>query len=476
MTGPLGKKWILWGITLTVSVLVLTGPAWGQAPPPRQEEVTAEEEAPPAPPKEEAEKLPPGAPEKPGVFPAAAAPAATTTFEAGPVYGIVAPYGNPAAMDTLVRGWQVHSLAGVRFSPYLEYNGIYRSNIYGTANDRKADFINLVNPGMRMEVPLAAQHRISLGYLGNYFFYSKNDENSHYDHNVNVEGAFNFPVGLSLRLGNTYKRATEEQSATTGHQRPYNRETPYFQGDYRLSDRLKLQGIYQLDDLMFVDSRDQSDNYREQLGGAALYYRFWPKTAAFVQYMITAREYPYTPQANNKAQSPFVGLTWDPTAKLSGSIKFGCTFKTYDQDSPTRKKSATDFACSIQTLYRYSRYTQITLTAQRSIQEDIDFGNNAYVNSGVYLAIYHELHYFEATAYIAGSYTNNSYVNAAPDPVTHQSVMRDDNLVTLGGGIVRPFTRWLRLRLDYTYTNRASNAGSLGYNDHRALIGVQSSF
>jgi len=477
MKRPPREKWVFGGLILAVVLLVCTGTGWGQRPGGSPEGTAEEEEAAPPPaPKPEVEKLPPGAPEKPGAFPATAAPESTTTLEVGPATGITAPYGNPVAMDTLVRGWELHHLAGLRFSPYLEYAALYRTNIFLTATDKKSDFINIINPGLRMELPIAGQHRISLGYLGNYYLFTKHDDNSHYDHNVNVDTVFNFPVGLSFRFGNTYRAATEERSAVTGRQRDYERNTPYMLTDYKLSDRWKLQGTYQFDALDFVKSVDRADTYREHVGGVSLYYRFWPKTSATVQYLITSRQYPFTPQANNTAQSPFIGLTWDPTAKLTGSVKFGYTVKNYDQDIPTRKKSPKSWALSIQTLYRYSRYTQVTLTAQRSIQEDLDFNNNAYINSGVYAAIYHEWPYWQATTYIAGSYTSNSYENPAPDPVTHKQVMREDNLVTLGAGVLRPFTRWLRLRLDYNYTNRSSNAGSLAYNEHRVLFGVQASF
>jgi hypothetical protein len=476
MERPLREKWIFAGLILAVLLLVCTGTGWGQRPGASPEGTAEEEAAPPPAPKPEEEKLPPGAPEKPGAFPTFAAPEFTTHLEAGPATGITAPYGNPVAMDTLARGWTVHPLAALRISPYLAYTGMYRSNIYDTPTNKKTDFINFVTPGVQIEMPLAGQHRLSVAYLGEYYIASKYDPNSHYDHNINIDTVLNFPGGLGFRFGNTYRAATEEQTAVTGHQRPYERYDPYMIADYKFSDRWKLQGIYQFDALDFVHSVDRADNYQEHVGGVNLYYRFWPKTAAFLEYLITSRQYPFSPQANNTAHSAFIGLTWDPTAKLTGSVKFGGTFKNYDEDVPGRKKSLTDSALSIQLLYRYSRYTQVTLTAQRSIQEDVDFGNNAYVNSGVYAAIYHEWPYWQVTTYVAGSYTNNSYENPAPNPGTTKTVMRNDNLVTFGAGIVRPFTRWMRLRLDYNYTNRGTNANTLGYNEHRVLIGAQTSF
>jgi hypothetical protein len=480
MKNPHRHKWLLWVLSLLLFKLLLSGNVWGQAAPVKPETAPAEEEAvekPPVkpPPKPPSEAPPELTPEKPGYFPGIAA-TPETTLEVGPITGIMAPFGNPLAMDTLIRGWHTHRLGPLGLSTYLEYDALYRTNIFQTSTEKKADFINSFNPGIRMELPLAGRHKISLGYLGNYFLFTKNDTENHYDHNVNVDAAFNFPGGLSLRFGNTYRAATEERTAVTGRQRDYERLTPYFLGTYRLSERWKVQVTYQFDNLLFLQPIDQSDEYREHIAGMTLYYKFWPKTALMAQYLFTAREYPFSPQGDNTAKSGFVGLTWDPTAKFTGLVKFGYSQKSYDNELPGRSNSPSSWAMSLQTLYRYSRYTQFSLTGQRSIQEDLDFGNNAYENTAIFLSVNHEWPYFRLTSYLALSYSLNDYINAVVDPVTGDSKKRSDRNISLGGGLSRPFTKWLRLRLDYNYTNRSSNFSGFSYNDHRILAGVQGSF
>jgi len=430
---------------------------------------------PEAKPKPGEEVKPELAPTKPGEIKDIAA-TRETTLEVGPMTGILAPYGNPLAMDTLLRGWQSHRLGPVRISPFLEYDALYRTNIFQTSTDKHADFLNVINPGIRMEMPLAGAHRISMGYLGNYYIFTRFNQQSHYDHNINVDGAFNFPGGLSVRVGNTFRAATEEATAATGRERPYDRITPYLLANYKFSDRWRVQGIYEYDTLLFTHAVDRFDEFQEQIGAATLYYKFWPKTAALVQYVVTARTYPASPLGNNFAQSPFLGLTWDPSAKLTGTIKFGYTFKNYDNFLAGRNNSPDSFALGIQTLYRYSNFTQISLTAQRSIQEDLDFGNNAYENTAVYLTVSHEWHFFRLTTYASASYTNNSYLNDVVDSATGVLQLRKDRIITFGAGAGRPLTKWLRLRLDYSYADRGSNFSGFTYNEHRIMLGVQSSF
>ena len=433
----------------------------------------AQEQEKPSPPEEEPEEVPIEIPE---LWPIVISPVPATTLEVGPITGIMAPYGYPAALDTLTRGWRFHRLGPVRLTPFFEYNTIYRSNIYQTYAAKKADWIHNLNPGLKLELPLAHRHLISLGYLGDYFIFSHNDQDSHYDHNLNADAAINLRGGLSLRFGSTYRSATEERTTTTGRQRRYERLGPNFEIAYNRADLWRLQGNYQLDVLDFEDNIDQRDNRQDHTGGITLDYKFWPKTALLAQYIIQRREYPDAPRGNSLSHTPFLGLSWDPTAKLSGTIKFGYTMKEYDTGLPERDNHPSSWAMSIQTLYRYSRYTWLTLISQRSTREDLDFGNNAYDNTAFYVTWHHDWHYFKTESYLAFYYNNNSYLNATLEPVTGLAKQREDNIISLGGGLSRPFTPYMKFRLDYHYLTRDSNFNTYSYNEHRFLAGMEASF
>lgn len=462
MRGAIFRFWL-------AGIFLLGGAALapGQTMPPQA--VVAEPEEKPR------ELPPPRPPLEPGYFPGIAPPSSQTTWDQGPVTGVMAPYGNPAAYDTLLRGWTSRRVGPFLVSPYLEYNGIYDSNIFQTATDKKSDFINVINPGLRLELPIAGLHKLSVGYLGNYFLYSEHSDVSHYDHNANLDAAVHFRGGLSLRCGNTFRRATEIPSAEFDRERPYLRDTPYFIATYAFADRWKLQGSYQFDLLRFDQAIDKPDNYYDHMGGATLYYRFWPKTALLTQFLVSSRTYPHSPADDNLSFSPLLGLTWDPTAKITGTAKFGYTFKDYSQNLPGRNNAPESFILSVQTIYRHSRYDTISLTAQRAINEDVDFGNTPYNNTGVFCAWHHDWHYFKVQSYVSFSYVNNRYLAETFDPGTGTFQRRNDDVLAAGAGLSRPLNRWLRLRLDYLYADRSSNFANFAYNEHRVLFGLQGS-
>lgn len=452
--------------------LILPGTSWGQetAPtPPTPEQpkvkVQTEEERPP--------ELKPS--QEPGYFPSIVPYDRKLTLEIGPVSGILAPYGNPAALDTLRRGTPVKA-GPLRVAPYLETDIGYRSNFFQTANDKRATSVYAVNPGMYVELPIAQRHKISVGYLGNAIIYpgSDLDNYSHYDNNVNVDATFNFPGNLSLRAGNYLRIATEEPTAQTSLQRFYHQWAPYFMANYAFADRWKLQAVYEFNRLNFAKSANSTQNdYNDNIGAVALYYKFWPKTAVLGQFMIAHRNYPSQSISSNTTYTPMVGLTWDATAKLTGIAKVGYTIKDYDNNVAGLQRAPSTPTLSAQVAYKFDRRTNLGLTAQRSIQQDTDLaGNTPYYNTGVYLTLNHLWPYWKLDSYANVSYNYNDYINRSVNPGDGLQ-FRQDSIISAGVGLSRPLTRYLRLRLDYSYTNKASNFNTYGYNEHRMLFGIQ---
>ena len=466
-------------VVLAVFLLIIMGPAgaWGQITPEQEaaeqaakerakaEELAKEEKVPTIPEREQI-----------GYFPGILFPTFYGIAEAVPVTGVLAPYGNGLAFDTLRRGWITHAAGPALVTPYLEYDALYRSNIFSSPFDKKGDFVNLINPGIQIELPIAGQHRLSAGYLGNYWIYSVHGGQSHFDNNANIDAQFNFIGGLSLRFGNAFRTATEEADTQVGRNRPYLRDTPYALAAYNFTDKWKIQAIYTYDIWQYDHNIDRFNDYREHSAGAYLYYKFWPKTSAFVGYGFSSREYPSSSSDNNNMHTPFVGLTWDPTSKLTGVIKFGYTFQNYVNEVSGRNNSPNSWAASVGTIYRFSRYTNLNVSLQRSIQQNLSFNNDAYKSTGVWVSLNHEWTALQMASYLSFSYVNGAYIFGSFDPSTGLLENRNDNTMTFGAGVSRPFTRWARLRLDYSYINNASNFFIYEYNEHRVLLGVQLSF
>jgi len=476
-------------IFLVILIVLYSGAVWAAEPPaekPALSQSQAEEEA--LAQEKPLEKPPEALPQyTPGVTPFAAYAPYTTTSGPGPATGSLAPYGYGGAEDTLQRGWVSHKLGALRISPYFEYDALFRTNVFQTYDNKKSDFVNMLSPGIRLELPVAGTHRLSLGYLGNAYLYSRFSDNSHYDQNVNADAALNFSK-LSLGVGAAYRHATEEASLlqvgpvfTIDNQRVYNRVTPYFKAAYKVADLWRIETNYQFDSFSYAKSIYRINDYNSHTAGATIYYKFWPKTSVLAQYIASIYTHPHDSPTDYVTHTPMVGLSWEPTAKLSGSVKVGYSITNYyNSDFGTRGFSPDGVALSIQALYKLSRYTQMSLVAQRALQEDVNtstiFGNNSYFNSGLLFTLSHFWHYFNVTSYASVAYYNNKYIYDNFDPGTGELKSRVDNIIYAGGGLSRPVTKWLRLRLDYLYYNRGSNFNFYPFNEHKVLLGIQSSF
>lgn len=466
-----------WGITclgMVMVIFIFSGTSWGEeaAPTPVQPKFKTEVEE-ERPPELKPELKPSQGPES---FPSVVPPQRSQTLEIGPASGILAPYGNPTALDTLRLGKALKA-GPLQVAPYLETDIGYRTNLFQTPNDKRATSVFAFNPGMYMELPLAQRHKISVGYLGNGITYpSKDLDNySHYDNNVNVDASFNFPGGLSLRAGNYLKVATEEPTTSNIHQRFYHQWTPYFLANYAFADKWKVQAIYEFNKLYFAKSAQSPQNdYNENVGGLTLYYKFWPKTSVLGQFVVSQRTYPSQKISNNYTYTPMVGLTWDATAKLTGVIKAGYTMKDFESTRlSSLNQTPSTPALSAQVTYKFDRRTNLALTAQRSIQQDVDVsGNAAYTNMGIYLTLSHEWAFWRLSSSANIAYTFNDYINRSLNPGDGRQ-FRQDSIIFTGVGLSRPLTRYLKLKLDYSYNNRASNFNGFGYNEHRILFAIQ---
>lgn len=463
-------EWQFGGAILAILLLLSAGVASGQvsseAPAPQtEEEVTQKppEVPPPAP-----APLVPSSVLETGYVP-------YNTLTAGPSTGILAPYGNSAATDLLARGWQTHHLGPVLVSPYLEYDGIYRTNVFESPTDKKSDYVNTITDGIQFALPIEGRHQLSFGYLGSAFLYSRYDDQNHYDQNFNADAALNFNR-LNMQFGSALRLATEEENTEITSPRQYDRVTPYYSVAYRFADVWRIEGNYQYDTLIFAKASNQSDNYNDNLMGWTLFYKFLPKTSALLQCSVDWRNHPYYPINDNVTYTPSLGLQWDPTAKINGSVKFGYTVADYNQTLPGRNNTPGGFAFSIQTSYKYSNYTSVSVVAQRSIQENADFSNNGYTDTGFILTLNHLFDFFKVSSYVAIAYYNDNYVGTYPNPGTTSFIGRVDNTISAGAGLSRPITRWLRLRLDYLYNDRSSTLNGQSYNEHLVSVGAQSSF
>ncbi len=359
--------------------------------------------------------------------------------------------------------------------PSIRVTETYTDNVYLSYDGRKdeSDWITTISPGIALVLPLR-RHSIKAGYYADIHRYASFDEN---DYNRQVAFAalnLDFPGGLAVEVSNRFTdsevpRKWKKQTGISGAADPY-RGKPYQANDflakakYSFADRWAVAAWYNNYDYEYDKRYNNTGDYERDLVGGSVFYRFTAKTEALVEYIHSKVDYPHNKINDNKNNAVYVGLGFDPTAKLSGHLKVGWTEKKYDEK---RKDDKVDtFSTRIDLAYNLSPYDVIKLKALRTIEEDIDT-NMPYTREDYSIGYSHILSLNEKIRLNAVlGYGKDKYEAKTLD--TNGALKkRDEDIYYATLGIDYAMQRWLMWNVAYTYQERDSNFIRYDYDEHR---------
>jgi hypothetical protein len=371
----------------------------------------------------------------------------------------------------------------VEIHPSIGLMETYSDNIYQSydGKDDESDYITTVSPGIQFVLPFR-RHSLQVGYKGDYNFYADNDDTDYHSHLFGGALNLDFPGGLVFTVSDYYSisstpRKWKEQDGLSGANDPY-REEDYDANDlnvkarYNFADRWAAAAWYNNHNLEYDEDYDDSGSYNRNLGGGSLFYRFTAKTEALIEYNYSTVDYDKEDTDDNDNQMAYVGLSFDPTAKLNGYLKVGWAQKEYDEKVAGRDEKYDRFSSRVDLGYIISSYNQLGLKYDRVIEEDADT-NSPFTKDDVSLSFRHILSWNEKISLNArAGYASLEYETADTD-VDGTSKKRDDEKWYGGVGIGYDMQQWLSFKLDYTYTDNDSNFKRYDYTENRiSLSGV----
>ena len=374
----------------------------------------------------------------------------------------------------------------VEVHPFVGVAETYNDNIYQSYGGLKkeSDYITTLSPGIQLLLPVR-RHSFQLDYRADMNWYAKNDETNYT--NQTGGGAINleFPGGLNFSISNYYSDAViprkgKEVTGISGAA-DANRELPYNANDfnarakYRFVDRWAAEVRYNNYDYRYKQAIDEDGTFNRNLYGGSLYYRFTPKVDALVDYNYSTVDYKTTPINDNTNHSAYLGLSFDPTAKLNGYLKLGWAEKDYEEDQPGRTKSFSAFSTLVDLTYNMSRYHILTLKGNRIIEEDVDT-NAPFTTTDFSLGYRHFLAWNEKVSLNANlGYGTKKFEKATTDADGTLKI-RDDKKWYGGAGIGYAPQRWLSLGLNYTYTRDKSNFINYDYKENKVILSALIAF
>jgi len=226
----------------------------------------------------------------------------------------------------------------------------YDDNIFRSATGVESSWITIFSPGLSVAAK-PSKHRYAFKYNGDIAWYSDSSPDDYDDHY--------FKAGAYLELGQrskfdiiaSYDDAHDDRGTglTEGFIPAIN--IPAEPDEYQFADIL---GRYSLgsgaskgrfvfeagsNDLEYTNHRDRtrffdrSNNY----GDVRFYYRVMANTSLLLDARLTDIDYQYDralqPSLDSKEYRYLFGITWDTTAKTSGTVTVGYVQKDFDESA-----------------------------------------------------------------------------------------------------------------------------------------------
>ena len=325
----------------------------------------------------------------------------------------------------------------------------FNDNVFATATDPNYDWITTTTPGIKLLMPFrrhsfAAEYKAAINNYANY-----TSENTT-DQFASAMADFKFGGQLGWKLGDAYTQGHETAaSAASGQIEEYDKNVASTALSYVFADRFKAEVAYSWTSWEFSLLDNQFRNRHEDLIATYLYYRFLPKTSAFIEYDFKNVIFEQKADGlDNQVNSPLLGLTWEITANTKGTVKAGYLHKAYEASG---QSNIDTWSASADLNHAFSDYSSLKVVGLRDVNEANIQGTSYFVTTGAFAEYTHKLAY-KLSAIARSSYGTDDYSNAAgtnPD--------RQDKTFLGGVGLKYQMRDWLDFTLNYNYLDRNSN-------------------
>jgi hypothetical protein len=367
---------------------------------------------------------------------------------------------------------RAHAIGNIRMGqmeihPYVALQEEFSNNIYTTATDQKRDSVTIITPGIRLQLPMR-MHRFEAGYYAvdrRYHTYRGDNTTDHY-----ANGLLDLKFGsfFGLTLSDVYAKSHEPRSmSSTGFIEVFRTNAATASAIYQLAGRSKVQVDYTATSWNFVtsDFRDRD----EELVSGYIYYRFLPKTSAFMEYDRKMVDFtPATTTLDNAMDTLSLGLTWDIDGSSKGTIKAGRTAKDFES---VAEKDFTVWTWSVKVSHNISELTSINIVGLRDVNETNFSGTSYFLTTGAFADLTHK--FVSKMAFVVrGSYGTDVYSNA----VAPSTTLREDKTSLLGAGLKYFMKDWLEFGADYKKRKRDSNINVNDYRETQYVLSANMAF
>ncbi|AYC31449.1 hypothetical protein D3880_03155 [Pseudomonas cavernae] len=340
---------------------------------------------------------------------------------------------------------------GLTFTPTLEVSERYDDNFRAVEDGEESSWITGITPTFVLgALGRKSEYALSYSAASDIFHSSHDDDNT--DHHLNADAGFEFDARNRLKLNAGYDKVEEtaslDQNVENDKYTTSNLGGVYTYGAE--SSRAQVDFGANYEELRYQNSDHlNADKERDTTAlSSTFYYRVAPKTRALVEARHTEYDYVSNDRLNSNNIALLGGLTWDATAKTSGTVKIGGEKKRFDDSSIDDKSGS---LWEVGASWKPRTYSTFNLKTRRALDEG-DNGASSIQSQSSTLSWEHE--WLERlTSDVSYTYSDQEY----------QDIDRDDKIDTFGLGLTYEMRRWLDVGVGYKYSENDSSAPNESY-------------
>lgn len=340
---------------------------------------------------------------------------------------------------------------GLEFTPTLKVSESYDDNFREVENDEESSWITTIAPTFTLGAEgRKSAYKLSYSAVSDTFHSSQKDNNT--DHHLTADAGFEFNDRNRLKLNAGYHDVEEtaglDQKVENDMFNTKNVGGVYTFGAQSARAQIDLGANYE--ELRYTNTgRLNADKERDTTAlKSTFYYRVAPKTKVLLEGRHTDYNYVTNDRLNSENVGLLAGVTWEATAKTTGTAKFGREKKDFDDSSISEKSGG---MWEVGATWEPRTYSRFSLNTRRGFDEG-DSGASTIKSQSTTLSWEHD--WAERLS------SNVSYTRMDQD---YQDIEREDQIDTFGIGLTYEMRRWLDIGIGYKYSENDSDAANESY-------------
>lgn len=359
-------------------------------------------------------------------------------------------------------------------APTVDTRLQYTDNLFRSPDDKKTSGFSVIRPRVQAWLENGFD-TYSFTYTLTDYRYFNSDDDDFVDHQFNIDVHHEFNArnvwnvygefldghqqrGTGLSEGLAVKLIDEPiefERITAG--------TDYTIGSQSSKGRAVLTAKYHDTEYQNFRGRTRYRDYDQYVVDGTFYWKVASKTDIVAEMSYQEARYdlvnPLQSSSDSEEYNYLLGVSWEPTAKTSGSVKLGWYERSYESE---QREDSDGFSWAVDVSYSLRSYSVFNLQSSRSTQESNGRGDA--VNTQTTRLAWNHTWTSRSSTNLAATFSNQDTAGST----------RQDDVYAVQVKYNYAMRRWLDLGIGYSYEERKSAIDQYDYD--RNTIFVEAKF